>query len=124
MVAFCIESGESVLFSNVYAPIDFQGKLLVWNNIHLVRSLCPYLPWIIVGDFNAILYLSEKWGANARLEPSFALLRDNMTTLNLVDIKPSNGHFTWNNRRVGDRCIAKRLDRFMVSCFWVGGLWF
>ena len=29
MVALCIESGESVLFSNVYAPNDFQGKLLV-----------------------------------------------------------------------------------------------
>ena len=46
-----------------------------------------------------------------------------MTALNLVDIKPSNGQYTWNNRRVGDSCIAERLDRFLVSCFWVGGLW-
>ena len=33
---------------------------LVWNNIRLVRILFPYLPWIIVGDFNVILDLTEK----------------------------------------------------------------
>ena len=89
----------------------------------MVRGLFPYLPWIIAGDFNAILDLSEKRGGNARLEPSSIFLWDNMSALNLMDIKPSNGQFTWNNRRVGDRCIAERLDRFMVSFFWVGGLW-
>ena len=60
MVSLCMESGEYVLFSNIYAPIDLQGKLLLWNNIHLVHSLFPYLPWIIVGDFNAIMDLTEK----------------------------------------------------------------
>ena len=74
MVSLCIELGESILFSHVYAPIKFQGKILVWNNIHLVHSLFPYLPWIIVGDFNAILDLTEKWGGNARLEPFSILL--------------------------------------------------
>ena len=107
MMALYIESGESILFSNVYASIDFQGKLLVWNNIHLVCSLFPYLPWIIARDFNAILDLTEKLGGNARLEPSSILLRDNMSTLNLVDIKPSNGQFTWNNRRVETGALLK-----------------
>ena len=60
MVSPCMESGEYVLFSNIYAPIDLKGKLLVWNNIHLVRSLFPYLAWIVAGDFNAILDLTEK----------------------------------------------------------------
>ena len=123
LVSLCHESGESVLFSNVYAPVEFQGKILTWNNIHFVRGLFPYLPWIIAGDFNPILDLSEKWGGIARLEPSSVLLRDNISALNLVDIKPSNGQFTWNNRRIGDSCIAERLERFMVSYFWVGGLW-
>ena len=52
--------GNMFFFSNIYSPIDLQGKLLVWNNIHLVRSLFSYLPWIIAGDFNAILDLTEK----------------------------------------------------------------
>ena len=60
MVSLCPKAGEYVLFSNVYAPIEFQGKHLVWNNIHFVLSLFPYFPWIIVGDFNPILDVMEK----------------------------------------------------------------
>ncbi|XP_059070302.1 uncharacterized protein LOC131859988 [Cryptomeria japonica] len=43
-----------------------------------------------------------------------------MDVLALVDVKPSNGIFTWNNRWSGEEAIFERLDRFLVSCFWVG----
>ena len=69
LVSLCHESGESVHFSNVYAPVEFQGKILTWNNIHFVHGLFPYLPWIIAGDFNAILNLSEKWRVLQDLSP-------------------------------------------------------
>ncbi|XP_059066340.1 uncharacterized protein LOC131061549 [Cryptomeria japonica] len=124
-----------MVYVSVLELRDLQG---VWHvsGTHERSNLCPgfplsppypclfpYLPWIVAGDFNAILDLTEKRGGNTRLDPSSFLLRDNISALNLVDIKPSNGRFTWNNRREGDRCIAERLDRFMVSYFWVGGLW-
>lgn len=51
------------------------------------------------------------------------LLCDNIDALNLVDMKPSNGKFTWNNHRTGDNCIVERLDHFLVSCYWIGGQW-
>ncbi|XP_059075377.1 uncharacterized protein LOC131875313 [Cryptomeria japonica] len=57
------------------------------------------------------------------LEPSSVLFQDSISRLHLVDIKPSNGLFTWNNRRVGENWIVERLDRFLVSCFWIGGGW-
>ena len=40
-------------------------------------------------------------------------------SLNLIDVKPTNGVFTWNNRRCGVEAISKRLDRFLVSCYWM-----
>jgi exonuclease III len=123
MIATCLETGEVILFSNIYAPIDFQGKQFLWSHIRLVRSMMPFYPWIMAGDFNAICELDEKSGGIGRLEPSALLLRDNINSLNLVDIKPNNGRFTWNNRRVGESWIAERLDRFLVSCYWVGGMW-
>lgn len=46
---------------------------------------------------------------------------ENVDFLNLIDIKPSNGIFTWNNRHCGDEAISERLDRFLVSFFWIGG---
>lgn len=76
-----------------------------------------------MGDFNAISKLTEKRGGIARLEPSALLLCDNIDALNLVDIKPSNGKYTWNNHKVGEYYVAERLDHFLVSCYWVGGMW-
>lgn len=76
-----------------------------------------------MGDFNAIIELSEKKGGVMRLDPSSFLFRDSISSLHLVDIKSGNGLFTWNNRRVGEYWIAERLDRFLVSSSWVGGGW-
>jgi hypothetical protein len=59
--------------------------------------MLPFHPWILAGDFNAICELAEKRGGHGRLEPSALLLQDNINFLNLVDIKPINGQFTWNN---------------------------
>ena len=122
MTATCLETGEAILYSNIYAPTNFQGKQVLWSHIRLIRSMLPFHPWILAGDFNAICEIAEKWGGHGRLEPSALLLQDNINFLNLVDIKPINGQFTWNNRRSGEFCIAERLDRFLVSCYWIGGL--
>ena len=40
---------------------------------------------------------------------------DLIETLDLIDVTTSNGIFTWNNKRDGDRGIACRLDRFLIS---------
>ena len=94
MIATCLVIGEVILFSNIYAPTNFQGKQGLWSHIRLVRSMMPFHPWILVGDFNAICELAEKCGGTRRLEPFALLLRDKTNTLNLVDIKPNNGQFT------------------------------
>lgn len=124
LVASCFETGERILLSNVYAPVEFQGKQLLWSHLHFVCSLAPFHPWILASDFNAIVELSEKRSGLARLEPSSLLLRDSIFDLNVFDVHPNNGHFTWSNRRIGANCVAERLDRFLVSYFWIGDLWF
>ena len=94
MIASILETGDVILLSNIYAPVDLQGKQALWSHIRLIRSMLPFHPWILAGDFNAICELEEKRGATGRLEPSAVLLQDNINTLNLVDIKLSNGQFT------------------------------
>ena len=41
----------------------------------------------------------------------------------MIDVRTSNGIFTWNNKQDGDRGIAYRLDRFLIleSIMMVGG---
>ena len=34
---------------------------------------------------------------------------------NLMDVKPSSGNYTWNNKRTGPEHIAARLDHFLIQ---------
>jgi len=63
VVVSCFESGESMLLTNVYVPIDFPSKVFLWSKIIFIHSLVSSLPWILVGEFNSIVILNEKSGA-------------------------------------------------------------
>ena len=117
MVASSLETGEMILVTNVYVPIDLLGKLKLRAHIRHVRHCHPFFPWIVAWDFNFFLSLEEKRGGLAHLGPSSKLLRQNIDLLHLFDVKPLNGLFTWNNWRVGNDAISECLDRFLVSCF-------
>ena len=70
---------------------------------------------ILGGDLNFSLGLTEIWGDKARrdcLSNFFGKLLDDH---GFVDIMPSVILPTWNNRRVGNENICKRLDRLLVS---------
>lgn len=110
LVTSWYETGECILLSNVYTHVEFLGKQLLWSHLHFVRSLAPYHLWVMAGNFNAIVELSEKRGGIPRLDPSALLFRDSISELNLINVFPSNGRFTWNNRRIGESCVAERLD--------------
>lgn len=84
VVVTSLETRETILLSNIYAPIDFSGKQHLWSHIRCIQRYAPLFPWIVVDDFNAITNLNEKKGGILRLEPDSFLLQDNISTLNLV----------------------------------------
>lgn len=97
MVASSLETSETILVTNVYAPIDIHGKNQLWDHIRYVILCAPYLPRILAGDFNSVLSLEEKRGGFPRPGPVAALFQENVDLLALNGVKPSNGIFTWNN---------------------------
>ena len=70
MVATALDSSETILVTNFYAPIDIHVKIHLEDHIRYVHSCAPYFPCILGGDFNSILSLEEKRGGWARLGPA------------------------------------------------------
>eukprot|EP00253_Pinus_taeda_P001720 PITA_01720 len=75
----------------------------------------PRAKVIIGGDFNMITSLSEKKGGIRKLNKDSEAFVEFIMSTKLVDIQPRSGAYTWNNRRGGERQIASRFDRFLVS---------
>lgn len=106
--------GHHVSLFNLYVSILLDEKKYCWDSIEAFLSLHRPENLIIAGDLNVTLDVNEKKGGSIVQDPSREWVEDTILGWDLVDIKPSNGNFTWTNKRLGPGHIAARLDRFLV----------
>lgn len=66
-------------------------------------------PWLILGDFNQILYHNEKVNASSCSRGNI-YFRMVIYTLQLVDIPSSRNFYKWTNNRHGDKIIWEKME--------------
>lgn len=76
------------------------------------------MPWVIGGDFNEILHLSEKYGGSNICSSPMDQFRDIITQCGLVDFGYEGVPFTWTNNQAFPATIQERLDRYVVTQSW------
>ena len=89
--------------SNIYGPSTTVNKQyfldsLNWLGIQIKGNHC-----ILGGDFNHIRNLGEKRGGSRQLTCHGQKFGEIIDSLHLVDVSTSNGLYTWNNKKSGDR---------------------
>jgi hypothetical protein len=108
-------SGRQVSLFNLYVPVLPNEKKDCWDSLQLFLNSHHTENLVVAGDLNVTLSLSEKKGGSIVRDPSREFVEDLMADWELEDIPPSNGKFTWSNKRVGPGHIAARLDRFLIQ---------
>ncbi|KAL4341194.1 hypothetical protein GQ457_08G031170 [Hibiscus cannabinus] len=88
-----------------------------WALIDHLRVASP-LPWLLGGDFNEILTLSEKQGSNRKPHHQLTNFCKCLLRNNLADCKPSWGWFTWMKSGPRTAPTRERLDRFIADNDW------
>ncbi|KAL4282238.1 hypothetical protein GQ457_03G016760 [Hibiscus cannabinus] len=90
------------------------------HNWALIDRLCGAspLPWLLGGDFNEILTLSEKQGGTRKPHHQLTDFHECLLRNNLADCKPSRGWFTWMKSGPRVAPIRERLDRFIAEKDW------
>lgn len=88
------------LLTTVYASPNPIFRLDLWEYLTRLGQVVS-IPWILIGDFNQILYGDEKKGGNPiscrRLEPFQRMV----SSCELIDMGFSGPKFTWTNMRRG-----------------------
>jgi hypothetical protein len=82
---------EVILCTNVYGPQMLEEKRRMLLDLENLKACSRKLHWILVGDFNIITTLAEKKGGTRRLDRYVEDFSSFIDTVEMVDIKISNG---------------------------------
>ncbi|KAJ4833299.1 hypothetical protein Tsubulata_004319 [Turnera subulata] len=102
----------SFLFTAVYGCPQEKWRKFLWLNLEAL-ALTINEPWIVAGDFNAILAGEERRNKYGQAGQTNAMFADCMLKTNLLDLGFVGGKYTW---RSGSR--RARLDRFICNDEW------
>lgn len=87
--------------SVVYAFNREEERKDLWNTL---TKLEENIPWVILGDFNAILHKEDRIGPRAHCIPSESFLQW-VRTCKLDDVRFTGCRYTWTNKQVGEARI-------------------
>lgn len=103
-------------FFNVYAPNTRNGRYNLWEELSIFLS--QNRNTFCMGDFNSLLYPSEKVGGMIDFNDSMKDLANFINNNYLMDMEMHGVKFTWSNNRKGVDLIQVKLDRLLVPASW------
>ena len=80
------------MFTRAYGPFSREEKECLWEEIGAIRGLWEE-PWCLGGDFNTILYQSER-SRHGRITSAMRRFAQIIDDLGLVDFPLQGGSFT------------------------------
>ncbi|XP_026434559.1 uncharacterized protein LOC113332102 [Papaver somniferum] len=103
-----------------YGALNTLGIRNQWNYLkHFNES--DNRPWLLLGDFNFILNVSEKQGGIPENSLAFDFIKNSLLMLNMHDVFSFGNPFTWCNKRFKNpsELIFEKLDRGFINDNWV-----
>lgn len=96
----------------MYGEPGWNQKGMTWDALRSLRS-STNIPWLVLGDFNEILYNCEKEGGRPRTQRHLRAFHDALVDCQLVDMGYEGDIYTWQRGK-----IRERLDRGVVNNQW------
>ncbi|XP_073357794.1 uncharacterized protein [Aegilops tauschii subsp. strangulata] len=105
--------GQMWRLMGIYGEPSWEHKDRTYRHLRDLHAQSS-LPWAVIGDFNEILYSSEKDGGAPRHQMRLQAFQDALSDCSLEDIGYEGDRFTWF--RGG---LRERLDRAVSNAAWL-----
>ncbi|GMI80763.1 hypothetical protein HRI_001745600 [Hibiscus trionum] len=100
-----------------YGAPEEQLREASWDLLRLLNDV-PEVPWLVIGDFNEIMFANEKLGGLRRSERQMERFWTALSDCSLSDIGYSGSWYTWERGRTQVNNIRERLDRGVANGYW------
>ncbi|KAJ9536537.1 hypothetical protein OSB04_un000289 [Centaurea solstitialis] len=99
----------------VYGSNLMTDRKELWSGLRKARVLMGDKPWVVLGDFNSILFPHDGYGGSSRRNPSMEDFYLCVEDVELLDINYSGIHYTWVQKPKGGEGLLRKLDRIMSN---------
>lgn len=115
--AFSLSTKTTKIITFVYAFNKPADRKPLWDYIANSSSVFSQAPWVLLGDFNAIMQPDQRAGGSSKWQGHEDDFQNAIHSGQLFSIPYKGMKFTWSNGQMGDRNIQKKLDwAFGNSC--------
>jgi len=121
-ITFSNNGGFTMLLTAVYGSNWQSRSMKLWKELINIHQQHGSIPWAVAGDFNIVKFSDGKVGGRALSYRNLQDFNECLNTCSLSDIRSSGGIWTWNNKVMGTRRIAGRLDRVVCNEMWIDSL--
>ncbi|KAF5815287.1 putative RNA-directed DNA polymerase [Helianthus annuus] len=104
---------DVLMCSFVYGFTKIAGRRSLWKSLVDFSRSVRDVPWVLLGDFNAILNPDEKSNGCKRVNYGMEEFKCCINEMNVVDISMSGLFYTWNQKPGKSGGILEKLDRVM-----------
>ncbi|KAK4384023.1 hypothetical protein Sango_3099400 [Sesamum angolense] len=110
---------EIILITVVYGANNVSTSRELWQGLIDLADTVDNEPWLVGGDFNAVLDMSEVSGAFGDIRGAMNEFNDCILQTGLLSLPMQGERFTWHNCSLDGRSLCKRLDRLLANDVWM-----
>ncbi|XP_020243302.1 uncharacterized protein LOC109821533 [Asparagus officinalis] len=114
-----VDGRINCVISAIYGLNVNEARKDLWMELSHMKQSIGNLPWLLCGDFNAMITSEEKLGGSQLSEADTKDFRDFIEVSLLTHLKTLGCFFTWNNKQNAESRVWSRLDRALVNDEWI-----
>ncbi|KAL0439698.1 UNVERIFIED_CONTAM: hypothetical protein Slati_2452800 [Sesamum latifolium] len=108
------------VFTVVYGVNDVVDRRVLWDDLDRISHTVRDVPWLVGGDFNTVLDVSEVCGISGDVQSAAEEFQGCLRNTGLITLPMQGEWFTWHNCSRDARSLWKQLDRLLVNDWWLG----
>ncbi|XP_004252671.1 uncharacterized protein [Solanum lycopersicum] len=102
----------------VYGFNTIEQRKSLWSDMIQIGQNVNH-PWIIVGDFNAMLSPKDRLAGVPVNENEIKDFSNCVKVMGLNEVQWKGNYYTWNNKQSGNKRISRRIDRAFGNEDWM-----
>ncbi|KAJ9561536.1 hypothetical protein OSB04_006696 [Centaurea solstitialis] len=106
---------EPLFYSFVYGDNRGVERRALWSGLRKFKVFLGNRPWVVMGDFNAMLFPHDGLGGSSRRNSDMVEFGECLMDIELFDIQYTGIQYTWCQKPSDESGIRRKLDRILAN---------